>query len=66
MKEIKISTIYVWIITQTILSILFYLNDEFIDGWEAIAIFVSSFPMTICIQWLRGEYKDDDKDNLED
>ena len=61
MKEIKISTIYVWIISQTILSILFYLNDDFIDGWEALSIFISSFPITIFVQWLRGEYKFADK-----
>ena len=62
MKEIKISTIYVWILSQTFLSILFYLNDDFIDGWEALSIFVASFPLTIFIQWLRGEYKQEKTD----
>lgn len=65
MKSIKISTIYVWFFVQTILSIIFYLDDEFIDRWEGIYILLLSFPLTISVQWLRGEYKQE-KTDLED
>lgn len=54
--EIKTSTIFVWIIAQTIISILFYLEDNFVSGLEAILTFILSIPFTVFIQWLRGEF----------
>jgi hypothetical protein len=65
--EVKYSTIFVWIISQTIISILFYLGDSFVSGWEAILTFVLSIPLTMLIQWIRGEYKtiEKDEDNSE-
>ncbi len=57
MKSIRVSTVFMWIISQTILSILFYFDDNFISSKEAIVIFFLSIPLTIFIQWMRGEYK---------
>jgi hypothetical protein len=66
-KEIRISTIYTWIITQTLLSIIFYLNDNFVSGGEAIIIFLLSIPFTMLVQWLRDlRESTDSKDSQDD
>ena len=52
-KEIRISTILVWFAVQTIVSIIFYLNDDFVSGIEALITFVVSIPLTYLIQKLR-------------
>lgn len=51
---LKVSTVFIFILTQTILSIFFYLGDSFISGIEAIIIFIMSIPATIFIEWMRG------------
>ena len=65
-KEIRISTIYTWIITQTLLSIIFYLNDNFVSGGEAIIIFLLSIPFTMLVQWLRDLRESTDSKDSED
>jgi hypothetical protein len=52
-SSIKVSTIWIFILTQTIISILFYIGDKFISAGEAITIFLVSLPITYFIQWLR-------------
>ena len=54
--EVKVSTIIVFILAQTFLSLAFYSHDRYIDGIDAIIIFISSIPLTIFIQWLRDEF----------
>jgi len=51
---IKTSTVFIFILTQIILSVLFYLGDSFVSGAEAILILIISIPATIFIEWLRG------------
>jgi len=51
---IKVSTVFIFIVAQAILSIFFYLGDSFISGIEAILILIMSIPVTIFIEWLRG------------
>lgn len=53
--SVKISTIWVFIIAQTLISIIFYLGDKFVSGWEALLTFIISIPLTYLIQWFRGE-----------
>jgi hypothetical protein len=52
--QIKVSTIFIFIVTQTIISIFFYLGDSFISGVEAIIILLLSIPLTYFVEWLRG------------
>jgi hypothetical protein len=56
---IKVSTVFIFILTQVVLSILFYLDDSFISGIEAIVILIISIPVTFFIEWMWG---DDDQD----
>lgn len=52
-KEIRTSTIFIWVLSQTFISIFFYLGDKFISGGEAIITLLLSIPLTMLIQWLR-------------
>lgn len=56
MKSIKISTIYIWFAIQTILSVIFYYDDKMVSGIEALITFLLSFPLTIFILWIKGDY----------
>jgi hypothetical protein len=51
---IKVSTVFIFILTQVVLSILFYLDDSFISGIEAIVILIISIPVTFFIEWMWG------------
>jgi hypothetical protein len=53
MKSIRTSTIFIWILTQTFISIFFYIGDKFISGGEAVITFLLSIPLTMFVQWLR-------------
>jgi hypothetical protein len=53
--EIRISTLFVFILTQTIISIFFYMGDNFVSGWEAIFTLILSIPLTYLIQKLRDK-----------
>ena len=53
MKSIRTSTIFIWILTQTVLSVFFYLGDKYVSGGEAVITFLLSIPSTMFIQWLR-------------
>jgi hypothetical protein len=53
--QIRISTIYVFFILQTLLSICFYLPDKYVDGKELIWIVGISIPLTWAIQKLRDK-----------
>lgn len=54
--EVKVSTLIVFILSQTFLSLMFYAHDKYIGGVDAIMIFILSLPMTFFIQWLRDEF----------
>lgn len=51
--SIKTSTIWVFILVQTILSVIFYVGDNFVSAGEAVIIFLTSIPLTYGIQFLR-------------
>lgn len=51
--SIKTSTIWIFIVVQTILSIFFYVGDNFVSAGEALIIFLTSIPITYGIQFLR-------------
>jgi len=53
MKSIRTSTIFIWILAQTILSVFFYLGDKYVSGGEAVITFLLSIPLALFVQWLR-------------
>jgi len=65
--NIRYSTVFIFIVVQAIISILFYLDDDFVSGREAIAVFIISLPITYFVEWLRGnkviEQEKKDEDN---
>lgn len=51
--EIRFSTIIIFIICQTIISVGFYLGDKFVSSGEAVITLLASIPLTMFIQWVR-------------
>lgn len=62
--NIKYSTIFNFIIVQTILSICFYIDDNYINRWEAVSIVLLAIPITYFAEWLKKVNSvQDDQDN---
>jgi hypothetical protein len=51
--EVRVSTIIIFIICQTIISVGFYLGDRFVSGGEAVITLLASIPLTMFVQWIR-------------
>jgi hypothetical protein len=66
MKSIKIRTLYTFIITQTLISILFYLGDNFVSAGEAVITFILGIGLTYLIEFLREIKDSKDSNNSQD
>lgn len=51
--SVKISTIFTFIIVQALLSICFYIDDDFISRWESVSIVILGILLTYFVNWFR-------------
>ncbi len=53
----RLSSIFIFILAQAIVSIFFFIDDDFISGDETWKILVIGALITFGIQWYRGIFK---------
>jgi hypothetical protein len=53
----RLSSVFIFIIAQAIVSIFFYMDDDYISGKESLMVLGIGVMITIIIQWSRGMFK---------
>jgi len=53
----RLSSVFIFILVQAIVSIFFYMDDNFISGGETLWILAIGALITFVIQWYRGMFK---------